>query len=136
MPDLNFAEDQEQTLRTIGRVLSAFSIVSLLYIVILYTIYKKIRSFALELVVYLCISNIIYNISKFFPVNPNKIDLCIVQGTLSVFSDLSTNAWATIVGYSAFVSFRRQDHIDNNKCLYRIIFFFIAYGWPLTAILL
>jgi hypothetical protein len=129
-----FSDAQMLTLRIIGRVLAGFSAFSLFIVFFLFWFYKSVRSFALELVVYLCFNNMMFNISYFLPTPQSGEDSsvsCKIQGFLSTWFDMSAMIWCTIVGYTAWVSVKKQEHLEHNKMKYRITYHVIALTGPL-----
>lgn len=130
-----FSQNQIETLRILARVLSSFSILGLFFVLILFWFFKQIRSFALELVVGLCFSNIVFNLTNYFPMDQDKdsntpTGWCVAQAVTSSIFDFSSMIWTTMIGYTAYISVARQDHIDRNKIRYKISFFLFAYVLP------
>jgi hypothetical protein len=137
-----FSHDELIFFRIICRILCGVSVAGLLCVFILFWFFKNIRSYALELVIYLCFSSIVFNISYFLPVDDEDyssnisssgqlIASCVAQGVLSTFGDLSSMLWTTIIGYTAFISVVIKDELEQNKNKYRIAFLSVAFGVPL-----
>src|SRR5574343_549888 len=98
-------ESQVKSIRILTIICSSISILGLLVVFSLFIFLKNTRTFATELVILLCISNIIFNICFFFPYNKNSDDnWCALQSTLSVFAYLSCMLWSTLIGFTALVS--------------------------------
>lgn len=132
-------------LRTIARVLAGVSSIGLICVFITFWCYKALRSFAYELVVWLCFSNIIYNISFFLPVdnydyshftanhlnNEQATNSCIIQSVLSTFGDLSTFIGTFAIGLTAYFSVSDQEHFEQRKKCFRIVFYSFTFLFPL-----
>jgi hypothetical protein len=133
-------------IRLITRILSGISITGLLLVQIIFWFFKPIRSFAFELVAWLCISNIFFNISNFFPVyesdniasfnNGTLSSICEFQALINIMFDLSSMLWTTIIGFTAYISVSKQQELQMKKMKYRLGFIFIAYVLPLTFVLM
>jgi len=124
-------EDQKNTLRLISKILCSFSIAGLLFVLFMFTFFRSVRSFVLELAVWLCFTNLFFNINVYFPIEqggPNG--WCLSQGLISTFSDLSTMIWTTLIGFFSYFSVVKSGFIDNNKKNLRLVFILIAYFIP------
>jgi hypothetical protein len=126
-------DEEVYSIRLITQILSAISIVGLLFVFFLFWFFKSIRSFALELVIWLSFSCILFNISYFFPIGPESDGWCVAQAIISGTFDLSGMMWTTIIGYTAYISLYKPDHLDNHKNKYRILFFVLADVIPLAV---
>jgi hypothetical protein len=129
----DFDDDDLVLIRLITRVLSAISITSLLLCVFTYLYFKKIRTFALELIIWLCISNIIFYIGYFLPIDDDGY--CITGGILYMSMDKSSIIWVTIIVYTAYKSLITQNYLEKNRNYYRILFFLIADVFPIVLAL-
>ena len=142
MAKLGFTQQEEEIMRTVSRVFSAFSITGLIFVQIVFWFFRSIRTFAFELVAWLCFSNILFNLSVYLPVyesddlkhyyNNTLSTSCTLQSIISIFFDLSSLIWTTIIGYTAYVSVTRQLCLDSNKFYYRLGFISTAYLIPLA----
>ncbi len=133
-------------LRTVIRSIAAVSTLGLLFVVITYWLFKSLRSFAFELVIWLCLTNMLYNIAFFLPVNEedtlvnnyqeNVSLICTLQALITTMSDLSSMLWTTIIGYTAFKSVNNHEILQTKKTLFRTLFFSITLILPLIFTLM
>jgi hypothetical protein len=131
MSEIHFSDEQENTLRILRMSFSAISLVGCSFIICSYWFFKENRSFNTELIVWYTIADALYSISTFFPYDP--IDKPIWCGAQSIFDTIfitSCQIWGCIMGYVAFISAIKKDHIEKYKCFYRGIFLFMSYAVP------
>lgn len=128
---LGLSEDQKNILRLISKILCSFSIAGLLFVLLMFIFFRSVRSFVLELAVWLCATNLFFNINVYFPIEENTHNAwCLSQGLISTFSDLSTMIWTTIIGFFSYFSVVKSGFIDKNKRNLRLCFILIAYFIP------
>jgi len=133
MKPLGLNEDQKDILRIISKILCSFSIAGLCFVLFMFIFFRSVRSFVLELAVWLCATNLFFNINVYFPIQQNKNDgWCTSQGLISTFSDLSSMIWTTIIGFFSYYSVVKSGFIDKNKKHLRLWFILIAYFIPGT----
>lgn len=140
--DVVISLTQFEILRLVSRVLCSFSITGLVFVQIVFWFFRSIRTFALELVALLCLSNILFNVSVYFPIstgdnaetyqNGNLSVSCTIQAFINIMFDLSSMIWTTIIGFTAYISVANQEHLERNKMKYRIGFILLAYLLPLA----
>ena len=128
-----FDEEDLFILRMITWILSGISILFLLFVIFTYFYFKKIRTFALELIVWLCVSNIIFYIGFFLPVKDETF--CMAGGILYMSMDKSSIIWVSIIVYTAYKSLITQNYLEKNRNSYRILFFTIANVFPICVAL-
>ncbi len=120
-----------EILRLIARILCSFSIAGILFVILLFIFVRSVRSFVLELAVWLCFTNLFFNINVYFPVNFEKPNSwCYSQALISTFSDLSSMIWTTLFGIFSYFSVVKSGFIDKNKKNLRLLFIMIAYLIP------
>jgi len=125
------SEEQIDILRLISKILCSFSIAGLLFVLFMFVFFRSVRSFVLELAVWLCATNLFFNINVYFPIKQNENNgWCLSQGLISSFSDLSTMIWTTIIGFFSYFSVVKSGFIDKNKRNLRLFFILIAYFIP------
>jgi predicted membrane protein len=124
---LNFSKDEIDALRIISQVISSFSIAGDLFIILTYWFFKENRSFLLELVLHYSIMNIFYSVTSYFPYVADKEDIwCALQSfMMSTFQD-SLYITSAVIGYTAFISVIKKDHIEKYQTYYRILFIFLS----------
>ena len=117
-------------IRIISKICSIFSITGSFTIFVLFWFFKENRSFNLEMVVWYCLSNTLYLFSiLFIPFNPIEEDnWCAVQSFTMTWFQSASNFWTCIIGYVAFISVIKKNHIENNKCMYRGLFLILSFG--------
>ena len=65
-------EDQIKIIMLINQIVSGISIFSCVLVMIIFWFFKEIRNFIIELAIWLCFSNVMYNITAFFPYDNEK----------------------------------------------------------------
>lgn len=119
-------------------VLAACTCIFLLLALLSYLFLRALRTFPTELVFYLCLSELFANIVSMIPTNRDKQDKipCVVQSIGETLFPYSSLLWSSIIGYTAYISLRRQDFIKNNKktlrCVFLVISFLIPFGLAST----
>ena len=125
------------SLRLIQNICSSFSIMGSLFNFFMYLIFKNLRNEATVLTVYLSISCLFTNISyiiKFFPIeNNNDLVICQIQGFSLISSQISTQIWATLISYVAYIKTVTNNSIFRMK--ERIIYILLGYVFPLVLAL-
>jgi hypothetical protein len=118
----------------INRIVSGFSLLGSILCVLIFWFFKEIRNFILELTVWLCISNCLYNITAYFPYDESKDKnktWCALQAFMIITFQNSCWIWSCIIGYSSFISVIRKNHIEKNRKNYRILFVGLAFIIPI-----
>lgn len=101
--------------------------------IFVFIFFRSVRSFVLELALWLCATNLLFNINIYFPIIDNIDDnWCIFQGMISTIGDLSTIIWTTIIGFFSYISVVNSKFIENNKNIMRLFFILIANLIPGT----
>jgi hypothetical protein len=124
-------EDEIYAIKMVTKILSCFSILGLFCVFFLFWFFKGVRSFALELVVWLSVSSMIFNFQYYFPTTPGW---CHAQAIINAAFDTSSMIWTTIIGYTAYLSINNYDYISKHKQKYRILFFSTANVLPLIVV--
>jgi hypothetical protein len=132
-------------LKYINITLGIISLISCTISILTYIIFKSIRSFIMEIILYLTISSFFQTLSYiiYFPNNESKSEdkLCQLQGSTMLFSGLSQFAWTCLLSFSIFQSvinlknFSKKDQNSNLKTI-RFIYIFIGFGIPLIITLI
>jgi hypothetical protein len=135
--NLNQNEYKFSTLKYINIILGILSILSCLIVIFTFLIFKKIRSFILELVIYLSISSLFQTVSSiiYFPENQLESDnkLCQFQAFGMELFALSQFLWTSLISFSIFQSviYLKNYTLKNPKLNFiRLIFLLIAFGIP------
>lgn len=134
------SEDTEYkytTLKYIVITIGCLSIISCLITIITFLLFKKIRTFILELVMYLSISSLLQTISFiiFFPKDDSESrnKLCQFQAFGMEFFGLSQFLWTCLISFSIYRSviyLRNYNSKETNLRLIRFCYIFIGYGIP------
>jgi hypothetical protein len=143
MSGITFNEEQIRVLTVTSRILSGFSVFGLFFVLIFFVYFRNIRSFAFDLVAWLCLSNLLYNITNFFPIDSEVDNIinydnhtlsttCAIQAFMDLYFDLSSLIWTSIIGFTVYVSLNDDNtNPSDYKCYYRLRFILLAYGLPL-----
>ncbi len=124
-----FLQEDLEIIRIVNRVCSVFSMTGSFVIFGVFWFFKENRSFNLELVLWYSLSNFIYMTSSFFPFNPKENDIwCGIQSFTITCFQTSCMLWTCLIGYCAFISVIKKNHLENNKIRYRVGFLFLSYG--------
>jgi hypothetical protein len=128
---LKMNDNQKSILILVARIASSFSIIGILFVIFIFTCCRSVRSFVLELAVWLCATNLFFNICLFIPNNfEDNSCWCVLLGIISTWSYLSTNIWTSLIGFFSYFSVIKSSIIDRNKKYIRLIFIAIAYFIP------
>jgi hypothetical protein len=127
---------EEDWLKYLKLTLTTISMTGCVFVILLFILVKRIRSFPMEMVCCLCFSCLIVNLSyALYYVESNyDIDnhLCQGQAFLMVFSETSMYLWAALIGYWLF---QRVVNLEQNNekttCLQRTRFYLMGYILPL-----
>lgn len=90
-----FSSEEEIFIRLILVVCNSASLFGSLSIIVLFLIYKNLRSYAFKLVFYMSISDAIRAIGFILPLHPKSY--CIAQSILTTFGSTSGLLWTTII---------------------------------------
>jgi hypothetical protein len=120
-----FSDSQISALVITNQVVSGLSILSCLIVISIHWYFKEIRNFILNLVMWLCISNILYCTTAYFPydnIRENNKTWCGAQAFMILTFQYASWVLSCLIGYSCFISVIKQDHLEKNKCLHVILF--------------
>jgi hypothetical protein len=124
----HFTQDQIDIIRLISKLFSCLSMSGSILVMIIFWFFKENRSINLELVLWYSLSNFLYSITAFFPFDPeNQKVWCHIQAIFLTWFQEACQLWTCIIGYVAFISVIKKNHIENNKLRYRVIFLIIAF---------
>jgi phosphoglycerol transferase MdoB-like AlkP superfamily enzyme len=126
----NFSSDQVASLILTNQIVSAFSILSCVIVMTIYWYFKEIRSFILELIIWLCISEVFYNLTAYFEysnIREEKPNWCALQAFMIVTFQNTTWIWSCVIGYCAFISVIKRQHLEKHKRAYRRAFVVVSF---------
>jgi len=73
-------------------------------------------------------SEFILAITSFFPYDPDhEIIWCSIQALMMTWFQIASQLWTCIIGYTAFISVIKTNHIESNRARYRLIFLAIGF---------
>ena len=126
-------EEQIYIIRTVAKIISSISIFGSVFVFIIYCIYKEIRQIALELVVWLCISVVLFSITSFLPYESNSPNTfwCALQSWMITSFQNSSIMWCTVIGFTAYIGVNQQGRLESNENKFRMIFLIIALVSPM-----
>jgi hypothetical protein len=136
---INLTIEELETIKLITKIISLFSLIGSILIIITICFFKsnRNRSFNLELLQYYAISNLFFAICPFIPYNPlnRKPDkYCAIQSFFITMFQNSRNIWSSIIGYSTFLNcIKKNSFSAKAKNYYRILF--ISLSFILSAFL-
>lgn len=125
----------------INLVLGCISIIGCFFILLIFIIYKSIRSFAMEQVIYLSISCLISTFAYIMQgLNREKVrlsnnlemfNICKIQSFLMVWFENSKFISATLISFTVYRSVIYFEEINTKKThLRRIIYILIIFALP------
>lgn len=116
------SNDQLYAIHIVQIVFSSVNILFILFCIILFGMYRKIRTFAIELVIYICVSELICNIINVIPTNGSSSVSCQIQSFSEIMFPMVSMIIASFINYTAFKSiFNEKDDYIKLKRFYRII---------------
>lgn len=121
------------TLITIKKLFCIPSLISCIFLLLLFWFFKEIRGITIENVIYFTLSEIIYSIALLFPYQEHSYtNTCQVQSFLINFCIQSRNIWAIIISYSCLTNSIKSDYLERNKKFFRKSFISFALIIPLS----
>jgi hypothetical protein len=131
--DNGFSEDNRNILTLLNIIISSFSIFFSCLIILIYWYFKELRNFNFELVVWLSISTILYNVTAYIPYEPEKRNVsCAIQACMIILFQSACWIWSCVIGYSTFISVIKKDHMERLRKKYRIFFVILVYSLAIT----
>lgn len=121
-------------IKDISKIASSISMFSSVIVIGLYWFFKEIRQIALELVVWLCISVFLFNLSSFIPFDTNMENnefWCAAQAYMITSFQNSAIIWCGVIGYTAYIGVNDPSKLENHEKRYRIIFILVANILPM-----
>jgi len=112
-----------------NKIASGISIFSCIFILLIHWFFKEIRSFVLSMIMWLCLSNIIYCLSAYIPYNnirEDNLTWCAIQAFTILTFQYSSWILACIIGYCCFISVIKTNHLEKNQNIYRFCFLFFT----------
>lgn len=125
---MGFSKDERESLHSTIIAVQCLSISACLFVVFLYIWLKDLRHFTFKLVIYLIIADILKGCALLLP-SEDEV-LCVVQGILTVYFQLSSILWVAVISYVMHsVIVNRDLAIDRKERRFLLICNFV----PLVA---
>jgi hypothetical protein len=125
---------EDDWLNYLKLILTVISMTGCIFVCLLFIFVKRIRSFPMEMVVYLCMACLFVNISYSIYTVGETVDdnLCKSQTFLMIWSETSMYLWAAIIGFWLYQRVVHMEEGNNEKasCLQRMKFLSIGYIFP------
>lgn len=128
---MGFSANSEDSVLLSLWICSSLSLLGSFSIVLIYTLFKSLRTSAFKLVLYMTIADIIRAVGFLLPEDPHAS--CICQAVLTSFGSLSGLIWTSIIAFSLYcVVILEIPHIER----YEKFMILIGYCLPFLIILL
>lgn len=124
-----FTSDDISILVLTNQIISAISIASCGIILIIHWFFKEIRNFIFNIVMFLCISNILYCSTAYFPYSSDREEnkaWCAIQAFMILTFQYLSWILSCVIGYSCFISVIKRDHLEKHKTVYMVSFLAFA----------
>ena len=128
--------NQQATINILLLILSSFSVLGCLCLILAYIVSKNIRSFAMQQVICLILAELIFHISSFIPTSDGLSISCLIQTILRIYFETASLIWTSIIALTSIISIVQPLEIENNQKKYTIIFITIANIIPLIFTLM
>ena len=128
---MGFSDSQEADIILALRICNCLSLFGSLSIILVYLIYKSLRSFSFRLIVLMSISDTIRAIG--FELSPLNRVSCIFQSLLTNFGSLSSIIWSSVIAYAMYAVIVLE---NTSIHTHNYLFLFIAYFIPLVLSIL
>jgi hypothetical protein len=125
---MEFSAAERESLHTMIMVLQGLSIVSCVFVIVLYLWLDELRQFTFKLIAYLAAADIFKGIGMLLP--PDDEVMCYIQALSSVYFELSSFLWVAVVSYVMFTVIVNKD-IDISRR--ELVFLLVCNLLPLIA---
>lgn len=118
--------------RVITVIGGVISILSTIFVLVIYWFFKDNRSFTLELQIWFTISVFLYNLGLLIPFEKDPSNpVCSAQAFMVNFFSVSQTLWTCIIAYSFLISMIKNEALEKRRFWYRIVFLLISLIIPL-----
>lgn len=115
-------ENQVYIINLIEIVFSSINILFIFFCFIIFGMYSKIRTFAVEFIIYICVCELICNIINLIPTGDSASFSCRLQSFSEIMFPMISMIIMSFINYTAFKSiFNEKDDYIKLKRFYRIV---------------
>lgn len=128
-------DKNQYTLQAINKAFSGISLFCEILVIISYYIYRPHKTIRFEIIIYLTISCLIYNLAAFFPyseVKENNPFWCGAQAFCIITFQISAVIWSLYISYITYISKLNKNYIQNRSKEYRLMFSLFALLFPMV----
>lgn len=121
------------TIDIIKKIGSSFSIITNLFVLLVYWLVRENRVFTLlnTNIIILSITNSIFSLSMVLPLKSNNSLMCEIQAfSLNTFQQAQFIC-SCVLGYCCFITVIKKNHLEKHYLSYRILFYSLEFGIPL-----
>lgn len=132
------SQNELNTLLILKKIICIPSIICLFILIILFWFFRETRGFGNEMVIWLAILEIFYELSLLLPYyydNPHS-GLCATQAFLVNLFLHSRYFWMSVIGYCSISNILKQNYLEKHHLFFRAFFFCISIPIPLTLSLI
>mmetsp|Transcript_47727 Transcript_47727/g.82110 ORF Transcript_47727/g.82110 Transcript_47727/m.82110 type:complete len:382 (+) Transcript_47727:35-1180(+) len=123
---MTLSHHHSEIINTLTIVLSAISLLGSGAIILSFIIFPKLRTFALQLVVWLSFSDFCANVADLIGMPEDGTPACTVQAVGKQFFLLAEVAWTTVISYTLYKTIVHQEKGQNRR-----VWRFHLYAWGL-----
>ena len=132
MNSIGKANNYDEIVKKIRIIGCALSIGTSVIVQFLYWFFKDNHNFTMSKIATLSLANAMFSLSLILPYN-NQIDLiCQIQSFLINTFQLTQYFASCVLCYCTFISIIKKNHLEKHKTFYRIFFFLIEMGLPIS----
>ena len=132
MNSIGKANNYDEIVTNIRIIGCALSIGTSVIVQFLYWFFKDNHNFTMSKIATLSLANAMFSLSLILPYN-NQIDLiCQIQSFLINTFQLTQYFASCVLCYCTFISIIKKNHLEKHKTFYRIFFFLIEMGLPIS----
>lgn len=128
---MGFSSEEQSIIQLSLIICNSISFVGSLGIILLFSTFKALRSFAFRLVFYMSIADSIRAIGFILPIHPHSY--CIAQAFLTGFGSISGLIWTSIIAFCLYCVVIRE---INNIQKYHMFMILIGYILPIFLVAL
>ncbi len=123
------AEQQTLALYIIQAVTSSIIIIFVILILFFYYRYRRIRTFPVELILYICISEFMCNVFQIIPLNETNENstICLLQSFSEIVFDLQSLIITTFIGILSYISTKHENIYKQRRITLRLLILIIPF---------
>jgi hypothetical protein len=115
---------------------ASLSITGCVFIILIFIIYKRLRSFPFELIVYLVFATMMNTLSYIMNYIPQysiimNMHLCRSQAFIMIWFEISQFIWSVLIGFYVYRNVVHINGEENTSMGERICYLLIGFGFPL-----